>query len=322
MLTCYIIRGLSGSGKSTMASAVAFANISERPFDYICSADQYFLVKVGDKFEYKFDARLLGEAHRKCFSKFLNLIRAKSPTVIVDNTNILSSEVTPYFVRAKKEGYEVKILEPDNELWLKCSEELNGGKLSFSLIKELAARNTHGVTTDIIQRRAHLWIPTEKLEKELEAGLVTYTSGLKNCVICDIDGTLAIKGQRNAYDWSRVGEDTINEPVYHLLNAIQNDGMKDPEEYRTKTIFFSGRDGVCYKETRDWLDFHGFSEYPLYLRAAGDCRKDTLVKREMFDQHIRGKFNVKFAIDDRDCVISMWRNELGLDTFQVAEGDF
>ena len=34
------------------------------------------------------------------------------------------------------------------------------------------------------------------------------------------------------------------------------------------------------------------------------------------------KPNILFVMDDRDQVVSMWRNELGLTCFQVAEGDF
>ncbi len=60
----------------------------------------------------------------------------------------------------------------------------------------------------------------------------------------------------------------------------------------------------------------------LNMREAGDMRKDSIVKKELFDQHIRGKYNVRMVIDDRDQVVDMWRNELGLTCLQVAEGDF
>jgi len=40
------------------------------------------------------------------------------------------------------------------------------------------------------------------------------------------------------------------------------------------------------------------------------------------DAHIKGKYTIRFVIDDRDRVVQMWRRELGLPCFQVNYGDF
>ena len=48
---------------------------------------------------------------------------------------------------------------------------------------------------------------------------------------------------------------------------------------------------------------------------------DGVAKGEMFDAHVRGKFNVALVLDDRTSVVAYWRS-LGLTVFQVAEGDF
>jgi hypothetical protein len=50
-------------------------------------------------------------------------------------------------------------------------------------------------------------------------------------------------------------------------------------------------------------------------------RKDAIVKRELFDAHVRGTWNVNFVLDDRQQVVDMWRG-LGLVCLQVAPGDF
>lgn len=59
----------------------------------------------------------------------------------------------------------------------------------------------------------------------------------------------------------------------------------------------------------------------LYMRPEGDVRKDTEIKREIFDNYIRDKYRVLFVLDDRNSVVKMWR-DLGLKCLQVAEGDF
>jgi hypothetical protein len=58
------------------------------------------------------------------------------------------------------------------------------------------------------------------------------------------------------------------------------------------------------------------------MRPEGDNRKDSIVKRELFDTHVRNKFYIDFVLDDRDQVVDMWRNDLGLTCLQVDWGDF
>jgi len=57
------------------------------------------------------------------------------------------------------------------------------------------------------------------------------------------------------------------------------------------------------------------------MRAAGDMRKDAIVKAEIFDREIRHRWDVTAVFDDRQQVVRMWRS-LGLTVFAVAEGDF
>lgn len=45
-------------------------------------------------------------------------------------------------------------------------------------------------------------------------------------------------------------------------------------------------------------------------------------KKELFEAHIARKFYIEFVLDDRDQVVDLWRNELGLTCFQVNYGDF
>jgi hypothetical protein len=44
-------------------------------------------------------------------------------------------------------------------------------------------------------------------------------------------------------------------------------------------------------------------------------------KEQLYRQHMEGKYNIKFVLDDRQQVVDMWRG-LGLTVFQVDEGDF
>ena len=133
------------------------------------------------------------------------------------------------------------------------------------------------------------------------------------CIICDIDGTIAEKGDRSPYDWKKVGLDTPKENVIHILEAYTS--------INKRIILFSGRDGSCVAETVEWLAEKKVPYDELHLRKADDNRKDSIIKRELYNKHIKGKYNVLFVLDDRDQVVKMWR-ELGLTCLQVDYGDF
>lgn len=138
----------------------------------------------------------------------------------------------------------------------------------------------------------------------------------QKAIICDLDGTLALLGDRSPYDTANCDKDRVNEPVSWVL-------FRAKESYY-KILFTSGREDKFRPQTEAWLDRKGFDylkPYELFMRTTGDFRKDYVVKLELFNQHIRKNYAVQFVLDDRNQVVRMWR-KLGLTCFQVAEGDF
>lgn len=136
--------------------------------------------------------------------------------------------------------------------------------------------------------------------------------------LVDIDGTLALMGERSPYDWHRVGEDTIYTAVCTVVQALSESAVNGRG---IRVILLSGRDGSCREQTEEWLARHSVPYEELHMRAAGDNRKDSTVKAELFDAHVRGRFNVVGVLDDRDSVVALWRG-MGLPCFQVAPGAF
>jgi hypothetical protein len=137
--------------------------------------------------------------------------------------------------------------------------------------------------------------------------------------IVDIDGTLALRGDRSPYDWAKVGMDPPNKPVITVARALAA---------RSSLIYMSGRMEQCREQTRQWL--HTFvckdplcmCAAPLLMRKDGDNRPDQIIKRELYERHVQGIYEVEGVLDDRDRVVRMWREDLGLTCLQVAYGDF
>lgn len=142
---------------------------------------------------------------------------------------------------------------------------------------------------------------------------VPYQKDLPDAYIFDIDGTLAKMNGRSPYDYTRVSEDSLNEHVANILDSLVKTGAH--------IIICSGRQASCRTETSDWLAQNDITYHNLLMRSTDDKRKDSIVKEELYNEHIKGKYNVLGVFDDRDQVVELWRN-LGLTCFQVDYGAF
>ena len=141
---------------------------------------------------------------------------------------------------------------------------------------------------------------------------------MKQAILCDLDGTLALIDHRSPYDASTAEEDTLNHPIGNIIEVYTHQKL-----YDIAIIFVSGREDKYRPQTEKWLQKHNITNYEaLYMRKSGDFRKDTVIKKEIYEQHIAGKYEVLFVLDDRDQVVRMWRKELGLTCLQVEYGDF
>ena len=166
----------------------------------------------------------------------------------------------------------------------------------------------------------------------------------KNTVIFDLDGTLAnIDARRKKslkpngkmdwdvfFDASNISLDVPNEPVVKMAQLFAEDGFE--------IVIFSGRNDRSFHTTRSWLSRHRVPFQKLVMRpdkslkwgdkiadgniATQDMRfmPDEILKKHMLDLFVDIN-DVFLVVDDRDKVVKMWR-DLGLNTFQVAPGNF
>lgn len=142
-----------------------------------------------------------------------------------------------------------------------------------------------------------------------------HNPALPDAIWADVDGTLAHMNGRSPYDFSRVSEDTPDSVVVGLV--------KDAHKKGVTVIICSGREATpqCRSDTETWLGKYVPYDH-LFMRAEGDMRKDAIVKREIYDTHILGKYNILYCLEDRDQVVQVLRGDLGLKTLQVEFGAF
>lgn len=87
-----LIRGLPGSGKSTLGAALAKAESG-----ILLEADQFFVNSLG---EYSWNREHLSEAHHWCQEKTKEFLTQNTP-VFVANTFTTARELLPYFMIAQ-----------------------------------------------------------------------------------------------------------------------------------------------------------------------------------------------------------------------------
>lgn len=299
MNTLTITRGLPGSGKSTWAKAWVTA-------DPTCRA------RVN-----RDDLRLMlfGKAHGLTWEQEKAVTDIAQATVaamlrhrdvVADDMNLRPKYVKEWRTVAERAGAELDVIE---------------FPIAADDAIERDAQRPNPVGAEAIRALAAKFMPKGKFLPLTDGEDVAIppqpyvaTQGKPDAVIVDIDGTVAHMVGRSPYEWHRVGEDEPDEVVVGLVYDFYT-------HLGCEIIFVSGRDEVCREATKDWLNWNVVEGFHLYMRPEGDQRKDAIVKRELFDEHIRDNFNVRFVLDDRKQVVDMWRS-LGLTCLQVADGDF
>ena len=140
-----IMRGVSGSGKSTRAKELGNGGV-------ILSTDDFFM-KEG---KYEFDASKLWIAHSWNRKRAAKALKEGVSPIVIDNTNTQAKEMKDYVIMAKEANYEINIEEPKTEWWSKFKKDMpETGKQE--LIDILTSRNAHNVPREIIAKMLDRW---------------------------------------------------------------------------------------------------------------------------------------------------------------------
>lgn len=144
-------------------------------------------------------------------------------------------------------------------------------------------------------------------------------------VIVDLDGTICetehrvqkfMRGKKK--DWKGFYEAMdLDEPRHDVVKRVE-----EFMEMGFTILLVSGRPEEYRARTQKWFADKGlgFETLPLFMRKTGDFRPDTIIKKEILDEHIRDKYEINCAIDDRPSVIRMW-GENGISVIDVGLGE-
>lgn len=155
----------------------------------------------------------------------------------------------------------------------------------------------------------------------------------KNVYIFDIDGTLADCSHRLSaiqmpaglvhFDPGETDWKPDWDKFYSLCDKDEpiEDVCRVCRELHLPIIYITGRSYKTREKTAKWLKDNDLPNGLIFFRGPTDYRPDYIVKHEIYERHIKDRYNVLGVFEDRDQVVQMWR-ALGLTCFQVANGNY
>lgn len=296
MTKLLVLKGLSGSGKTTRAKELEKEGWVHVEKDVIRKDQRLF--PNGYNFP-KDEQKVVQERDRQ-----IRKALSSGKNVVSSDTNLAQKHIRQMQTIARQ--YDADFELDDSFL-----------SVPIATLIERDRNRENSVGEAVIRKQFHEFV--KKMPTFLQ-----YNPNLPWCIVSDVDGTLT-NGPKNRspYEWHKVGNDEINLGVAKILDGVRilNLSGVDP----VKVFLFSGRDDVCRPETEDWLERNDIEYDALYMRPHdrvdehGNQVNDAIIKEELLLEHIKGKYNILFWLDDRPRVCRMLRDVYGINV--IARGD-
>lgn len=350
-----ILRGISGSGKSTFAKQLIPEGY------YVVSRDQRRLDLLGeDGLEKYFEAGMdpfLEEYITKLEEREIVGHLVKGHKLIIDNTHIKREYIQALvnlFYETNTPTDDVEMIEFEislEEARKRCDQrdkkpiadkvlqrQYNGMQNKFSLEDfKSPVRPKTWIPKAISRKGTILDSPYHKREwfvPDFDTLQYIPDTDLPKAVIIDLDGTTAHREiqqfpyphLRSYYSYKDVYEDEPDEFTKTLVHGLMSMGIEP--------VFLSGRKRFDYEgdeyidvetETRRYIeDKLEVSEPTLFMRDPeidvdyeGNDLRDDIVKHRIFHEEVAPEFYVIGALDDRARVSAVWE-DIGIKCLNCA----
>lgn len=298
-----ILVGPPGSGKSTFAR---YFLRTESNWNRVCRDDframQFEGTRGSDRNEILITYAIEGA---------IEALLLRKSNVLIDATHCKKEYIMNYVERfGHLADIEFKVFDITlEELEIRCeARELNSGKfIPKDVIKKMY--------NELQQLKTHFdFKPIPR--KELQFKHLEQESTKPSCFLFDLDGTLADANGRNMFN-PKPEEVMKDIPIQAVIRVVQS--LRTNHEI----IFVSGREATNYDSTYEWLIQHVFGgeqlKLNLFMRAEGDYRRDSIIKKEILHEHILPYYNVIAAFDDRLQVIRECWNKENIFCFNVNQ---
>jgi predicted kinase len=302
-----LMRGLPASGKSTIAH------------DWVADDPDWRLRVNRDDIRNAMYNKFWGLTHHQEQTVSLMeeaMVKAAvlaKISVVVDATHLKAKFIKRWYDVANSLGVDIHVQDVDTPLE-ECIErdKLRDKSVGEEVIRDMHRRFFH---------KGKLPKLSPNIKPELSGRAYVRNPELPKAVWVDVDGTLAERDHelapqpvRGPFDEARVGEDAVIEHIAELVRILKAAGYM--------IVIMSGRTDACQEETERWLIENNIPYDDIFMRKFGDDRKDSVVKEELFWTEVAPKYDIEYALDDRQQVVDHTREVLQIPVLQVAPGNF
>lgn len=299
-----VMIGISGSGKSSFTTPL-LKNANTVRINRDDTRLMLFGAKQSEQIYYeRKDIRACEDLVTETLEDTIYNALNKGRDIVLDNTNLQKKNIDDVLFKFNHlADIELVFLDIDLAEAKRRVQARNGSETNVTYIDKQFSdfaklkKSMHG----------------QQLFYPQTAPQVKFDESLPKTYVYDIDGTLAIKGDRDIFDDSKLHLDMEIKEVGHILRALSKDGYK--------TVFVSGRQDSCMGTTVKWLKDNNLwmNDSEIFMRKAKDQRNDSIVKEEIVLNNLVPNFNVVGVVDDR---IGVTRNfhKLGVFVLNVNQG--
>lgn len=294
-----ILVGIAGSGKSTWAKEQVKSGQGKWKRVNKDSLREMLDCKEYTKENEKIIEGIRDDIIWKCLVHDIN--------IIVDDTNLSERHHSRIAQLVKDYNSHINFLS--SNAYNKAEIEIK--YFPITLDEALYRNNTRPKEEKIPEKTlCEMYRKYVKIGGPLPFNSPVYNPDLPDCIICDLDGTLAdFSLNRGPFEQEKCADDKCVEPVAQAIFAQHRLG--------TKIIIISGRHNTYRQQTIDFLEKNSIDYDLLLMRREEDNRGDEIIKEEIYHKYIKNKYNVLFVLDDRLKVIRKWK-QLGLFVFNVG----
>ena len=266
--------------------------------------------------------------------------KAGTPYVIVNRDSIRNargeywvpdqedyiSDIEEYGVRSAINRNLIPIIDATNlnpqtiRKWEKLAKELDCEieykqfYIPFKEALERDANREQSVGKKVLRKFYERYF-YEQYAKEIgyDSRLIRDANEKPDCIVIDLDGTVALHRNRLPFDWDKLGTDFFDPRMHHIITTYVKSGVN--------LIFLTGRPESVRLATENWIDSNLLTKYELIMRPTDDYRPGEIVKKELWKKYVEPYYNTICVFEDSNKCVNMWR-ELGLLTCQVANADY
>ena len=143
---------------------------------------------------------------------------------------------------------------------------------------------------------------------------------LPTAIIVDMDATLCLNTSGRPFYGAGAAEGMLtDEPIPQMLSLVRS-YCNDTD---ATLIILTGREDTLEirEATENWLDTNWLHPTHILMRPKNSFISGLKCKQKLYEDNIKGKYNVAFVLEDNTKCVEMWR-EQGLLCLQPNEGKF